>query len=198
MDLRPLAKEITFGLNRIYLLFDRVGFSTSYYVAVNPYVIEQCAGEIQLVTAPKFISWRSRRHISLSPDMAFIRTSAVVPSFSTDITQHLWEGATVTYVALQIAHYMGFHQVILVGVDHNFVTKGPPHELVTLEGDDPNHFDPAYFGPGFRWNLPDLETSELAYQMAKFQFERAGREILDATVGGKLQVFPKISYESLF
>ena len=104
----------------------------------------------------------------------------------------------MTYVALQVAYYMGFNQVILVGVDHNFVTQGPPHSLVTLAGDDPNHFDPNYFGRGFRWQLPDLETSELAYRMAKSQFARAGGEVLDATVGGKLQVFPKISYESLF
>jgi len=92
---------------------------------------------------------------------------------------------------------MGFSQIIPVGVDHNFATRGPPHKLVTSHEDDPNHFDPAYFGAGFKWNLPDLETSELAYRIAKAQYERAGREILDATVGGQLEVFPRVSYKSL-
>ena len=66
------------------------------------------------------------------------------------------------------------------------------------QGDDPNHFDPHYFGKGFRWQLPDLETSETAYNMAKCQFEIDDREIVDATVDGKLQVFNKVGYKTLF
>ena len=45
-NLALLENEYTFGLNRIYLLFDQLGFSTTYYVAVNHLVIEQCANEI--------------------------------------------------------------------------------------------------------------------------------------------------------
>ena len=71
----------------------------------------------------------------------------------------------MTYVALQIAYFMGFSQVVLIGVDHRFKTKGPAHTECILPGDDPNHFDPSYFGHGFRWHLPDLEMSTLAYQL---------------------------------
>ena len=66
------------------------------------------------------------------------------------------------------------------------------------QGDDPNHFNPQYFGKGFRWQLPDLETSEIAYRMAKQAFEADGREVLDATVGGKLQVFRKVDFDEYF
>jgi len=93
---------------------------------------------------------------------------------------------------------MGFSEVILIGVDHNFATKGKPNTTITSEGDDPNHFDPKYFGKGFRWQLPDLETSEIAYRMARNAFEADGRKVVDATVGGKLTVFPKVEYNSLF
>jgi hypothetical protein len=34
--------------------------------------------------------------------------------------------------------------------------------------------------------------------MAKTAFTADGREVLDATIGGKLTVFPKIDYLSLF
>ncbi len=54
-----------------------------------------------------------------------------------------------------------------------------------------NHFDPNYFGPGFKWQLPDLQTSEIAYALAKKNYETAGREIVDCTVGGALNVFRK-------
>jgi hypothetical protein len=90
---------------------------------------------------------------------------------------------------------MGFKLVILVGVDHRFSTEGPAHKLVKSDGPDPNHFDPNYFGRGFNWQLPDLETSEMAYAMARDAFERDGREVLDATVDGALTIFPKTSLE---
>jgi hypothetical protein len=62
---------------------------------------------------------------------------------------------------------------------------------VTSSGADPNHFDPNYFGKGFRWQLPDLQTSELAYRLAREAFESDRRRIIDCTVDGKLDVFPK-------
>lgn len=198
MDLQPLAQEVTFGLNRIYLLFGQMGFPTTYYVAVNRLVIEQCAEEIERIPVPKFLNWHSHDLVRFTADMMFLKTGVREPRFTRDITRSLWEGATVTYVAVQIAYYMGFHQVILVGVDHSFATKGKPHSEIVSTGDDPNHFAPNYFGKGFRWQLPDLETSERAYRLAKRYFEQDGREILDATVGGKLEVFPKIDYQMLF
>ncbi len=57
------------------------------------------------------------------------------------------------------------------------------------QGDDPNHFNAGYFGKGFRWQLPDLETSERGYRMARQAYEADGRQVLDATVGGKLTDF---------
>jgi hypothetical protein len=106
--------------------------------------------------------------------------------------------STVTFVALQLAYHMGFQEVILVGVDHNFVTQGPANAAVVSNGDDPNHFSPNYFGKGFKWQLPDLEGSERAFHQAKAAYEAAGRRVLDATVGGRLSVFPKTTYDSLF
>ncbi|MCI0437262.1 MAG: DUF115 domain-containing protein [Gemmatimonadetes bacterium] len=197
-DLSLLRNEITFGLNRIYLLFDELGFATTYYVAINALVIEQCAREIAALPCPKFIGWKSRGHVRFAKDMMFLRSRAGNPRFFSDITRGIWEGATVTYAAMQVAYYMGFEQVILVGVDHSFATQGPPNRVVVSQGDDPNHFAPEYFGKGFRWQLPDLATSELAYRIARLTYQRAGREIVDATVGGKLNVFPKVEYRSLF
>jgi hypothetical protein len=73
-----------------------------------------------------------------------------------------------------------------------------PNTTVVSQGDDPDHFNASYFGKGFRWQLPDLETSEHSYRMARQAYERAGRQVLDATVGGKLTIFPKVDYTSLF
>jgi len=198
-NLAKLKDEFTFGLNRIYLLFAQLGFGTSYFVSINDLVIEQCAEEIAALTSPKFIAWRSHRHFrELPAGMMFLYTTYTGPKFTYDITRRLWEGATVTNVALQIAFYMGFEQVILVGVDHNFTSRGEANKTVISSGEDPNHFSADYFGRGFRWQLPDLDTSEIAYEKARDAYARAGRELLDATIGGKLRIFPKVDYNSLF
>jgi hypothetical protein len=197
-DLSLLKGEFTFGMNRFYLLFEELGFHTSYFLSVNSLVIEQCAEDIRGLPMPRFVSWRSHNLIQPAEGLAFLHTTYTGPRFARDARGRLWEGATVTYVALQLAYHMGFEQVILIGVDHSFVTQGKPNTTVVSQGDDPNHFSAGYFGKGFRWQLPDLETSERAYRMARQAYEKAGRQVLDATVDGKLTVFQKCDYSSLF
>lgn len=202
-DLGKLRDEFTFGLNRIYLMFPELGFSATYLVSINDLVMEQCAHEMAALTMPRFFAWRSRRHFEpLKPTAenlpTFLYTSYTGPRFASDVCGRVWEGATVTNVALQLAFHMGFAQVILIGVDHNFATKGQANQTIVSEGDDPNHFAPNYFGKGFRWQLPDLETSEIGYALARQAYEHSGREVLDATIGGKLTIFPKVDYNALF
>jgi len=196
-DLGHLRGEYTFGLNRGYLLFDRIGGPTTFLVAVNRHVIEQFGEELLAAPTLKFLSWRSQRYVPDQEDVVLVRRSRP-RTFSQNVaTDGAWEGATVTYVAMQLAFHLGFHSVILVGVDHSFTTTGTPNQLITSTASDLNHFDPGYFGPGVRWQLPDLNMSEVAYQLARDHFEAHGREIVDATVGGKLTVFPKVNYESV-
>jgi hypothetical protein len=201
-DVSKLKNEYTFGMNRVYLAFEEWGFATSFLVCVNSMVIEQVHEDFQRLQMPKFFSWRSRKLLypSGQPDAHthFLFTTYTGPKFAPDVTGRMWEGATVTFACLQLAFHMGFEQAILIGVDHTFVAKGKPNTTVVSGGDDQSHFDPRYFGKGFRWQLPDLDTSERGYWLARQAYESAGREVLDATVGGQLQVFPKVEYDSLF
>ncbi|NJL86665.1 MAG: hypothetical protein HC886_12880 [Leptolyngbyaceae cyanobacterium SM1_1_3] len=195
MDLAPLKDCNTFGLNKIYLLFDRVALNLTYHVSVNSLVIQQSAREFEeILTCPSFLAMRASHGVVRSMKHIYRICTDAPFSFQTDASQVLCEGYTVTYVAMQLAFYMGFSKVFLIGVDHNFVVQGKPNEQQLLQGDDPNHFAPNYFG-NKDWNLPDLEGSEIAYRLAKFYFERDNRMICDATVGGKLTIFPKISYK---
>jgi len=201
-DLSLLEDEYTFGMNRIYLAFQDWGFQTTFLVSVNDLVVEQCREDFQNLELPMFFSWRSRDLLypQGEPDdqSHFLYTTYTGPKFNTRIRSRFWEGATVTYVCLQLAFCMGFSEVILIGVDHSFDTKGKANQTVVSKGDDPNHFSPQYFGKGFRWQLPDLDTSEIAYRMAQKFYTSSGRKILDATVGGNLTIFPKVNYQNLF
>jgi len=198
-DLSLLKNEITFGSNRIYLMQERNGFLPTYYASVNPSVIRQFVDDIQALPIPKFLAYRGAGLCKFDEYTSFIHDPYDgTLGFSFDLPRRVYEGGTVTYCMLQLAYYMGFKEVILIGVDHRFSVSGQPNELVESKADDLNHFDPRYFGRGVEWHLPDLETSELAYRLARYTYRKRNRVIIDATIDGALTIFPKVDYESLF
>jgi hypothetical protein len=146
-DVSRLPGEHTFGMNRVYLAFKDWGFQTSFLVSVNSLVIEQCRADFQTLRIPKFFSWRSHHDLypSGEPDdlTHFLHTTYTGAKFARDARGRLWEGATVTYVCLQLAYFMGFETVILLGVDHRFTSQGPPNQTVVSQGEDPDHFSPG-------------------------------------------------------
>src|SRR5512138_615584 len=79
-DMSRLRNEFTFGLNRIYLMFPELGFSTTYLTVVNDLVIEQTAGDLAALSTPKFIAWRSRRHFPSNLPTTDLATSNL-PTF---------------------------------------------------------------------------------------------------------------------
>jgi len=201
VDLTLLQDEFTFGLNRIYLLFDKVNFKPTYYVSINELVLRQFHQEINPLPFPKFVNWRERNLFDpRDENTIFIRTGLrLTDTFVKDPLRPLSDGGTVTYVAIQLAFYMGFSEVILIGLDHSFQDKGVPNKTeIQSKTEDTNHFAPNYFPKGVKWQLPDLRRSEIAYQLARTAFESDGRKILDATEGGKCEVFEKIEFTSLF
>jgi hypothetical protein len=200
-NLELLANEYTFGLNRVYLNFACSSFRPTYYVALNELILEQFSLEIAKLEMPKFLNWNRRSFYNFSdPSIYYIKSKMVINDlFESDLTRPIVVGGTVTFVALQIAYYMGFEKVILIGLDHSYVDKGEPSKtVIRTDNQDQSHFHPDYFPKGYKWQLPDLLRSEIDYELALNNYQRAGREILDATLGGKCQVFEKVDYLSLF
>ncbi|WP_416672048.1 FkbM family methyltransferase [Egbenema bharatensis] len=196
-DLSLLNHEFTFGLNRIYLNYEAMGFEPTFYCCVNPNVIDQFAEEIDRLKSVKFVADYASSHLKNHWNTFFIKSVSEV-SFNENLNNLQWhEGWTVTYCAMQVAFHLGFQEVILVGVDHYFKETGEPNQAVTAQGADFNHFHPDYFGKGVVWQYPDLERSEQSYRMAKEVYERNQRRILDATIGGHLQIFPKVDYRQM-
>lgn len=195
MDLSPLKNYHTFGLNKIYLIFEKYDLGLSYLVSVNEHVIEQSKKEYENFGCPVFLSYPHARGVIDERPHIYRLYDLNTWSFYDDISQPICGGYTVTYVAMQIAYYMGFRRVFLIGVDHSFKqTLNKENQVEVLEGDDENHFHPDYF-KGQKWHLADVYGNEVSYHLANYFYLRDNREIYDATVGGKLDVFPKISFE---
>lgn len=200
MDLAPLRREVTFGLNRIYLLFEQMGFTPTYFVCINELVLEQFGAEISRLPMPKFLNWNRRGLFERTdPSLAYVRLRlGLRDGFGEDLRRPIFSGGTVTYAALQVAYFMGFHEVILIGVDHAYRERGVPNAVaVRQQPQDADHFHPEYFPKGSRWQPPDLLRSELAYGLARRVYERQGRRILDATVGGRCPVFERTDFTAI-
>ena len=195
----PLDDFIPFksiGMNKINLIFDQTSWRPSVITCVNRHVVSQNRNFFSNTLIPTFVAWQSRFFLKKpkSPNVNYFFNSDKV-YFSKNFHEVAGAGATVTFTALQLAYYTGADPVILVGVDHSFNAEGAPHETQIRKGDDPNYFHPDYFANGVKWNLPDLETSEIAYKLADEAFKKDGRQIFDATVNGKLNIFPKIKID---
>ena len=149
--------------------------------------MEQFADEIDAVNCDaKFIraEYACRIYESIPLWSIYNKSFSFVP------LKGLWEGFTVTYVCLQLAYWMGFETVLLVGVDHRYEYDGEPNEERVLQGDDPNHFHPDYF-KGMKWHNPDLARSEDAYNLARIAFQAAGRRIINLTPNTGENAFEK-------
>jgi hypothetical protein len=194
LDLSVLRNEFTFGSNRIYLLFNELGFETDFLVSVNRTVIEQFRSDLTHVKGFKFLNWRYRS-FSDDGDQTYYLSPRLSWKMDGDIINGYFPGiGTVTNVSLELAFFLGFSEVVLIGVDHNYSDKGTPNLTIVSNQNDTNHFSPNYFGKGVIWQLPDYLAMEEGYLKSLQLFSNSGRNIVDATVDGKLQIFPKVDF----
>jgi len=186
---------IVIGLNKINLFDADVKPRLDFICATNTHVIEQNAEYYMQTDIPVFLEALKARHLGVSSDNIISCFPFNFISFSSNLEEGFYPGYTVTYMAMQICYHLGFDEVALVGCDHSFKEKGKANSETKTEGGDDSHFIKGYFSENQVWQLPDLPMSEISYSLAKINFENAGKKIYNATAGGKLELFDRISLE---
>lgn len=208
LDMSLLRPEWSIGVNSIFLHPEFKHGTPKHYVVEDVYVAEDRASEIsQIHDRPCWFGQYLRGIIPDADNVNWINVSLdyrnrpEFPKFCGDIREEAYVGGSVTYICMQIAYFLGFSKVYLIGFDHSYQVK----EDVKVDGnklvstsDDPNHFDPSYFGKGYRWHVPNVERMERGYLRARQAFEADNRRIYNATPGGKLEVFERVDFNSLF
>jgi len=203
MDLTLLKNEITFGVNAIYLNYPKMGFLPTFYSVEDFFVAEDRATEINRLTGvikliPIDLAYCFKKTNGLIY-INFIRSHDFFPSFSYDCSDKIFWGSTVTYMNMQFAYYLGFVEVYLIGMDFNYkVPKNIEGCEIISEKDDINHFHPDYFGKGYRWHHPRLDRVAKAFEHARYEFEKNNRKIINASTGGKLEIFERCDFKDLF
>jgi len=212
LDLAKLEGEYTIAVNGIFYAADRMGFDPSYYVVEDTAFMSDNVEAIKAYPAGhKFFPSIYRDQIGDRPGVSYFMMnrgyyeptspSYCVPRFSADIAQRIYSGQSVTIINLQLAYFLGFSEVILIGMDFSYTVPADAKVdgvIITSMSDDPNHFHPDYFGKGKVWKDPKVDRVLANYQLAKLTFEADGRRIVNATAGGKLELFERVSYDRLF
>ena len=200
-DLEKIQSEITFASHRIYDIFPMTTWRPTYYCAQDQKLIFESSQKIdEIEVNDKFIASlrygkvikgiKKAKYVNLINEKFYPE----LPKFSDDVTVGTYEGFTVTYMCIQLAVYMGFTEIYLLGVDHNYsVTMLPNGEI--LKNEDIKD----YFGEGGKFvNIPQLYKSTLAYVSAEKYATEHGIKIYNATRGGKLDAFERVNFDNLF
>lgn len=205
-DLEKLKGEITFGTHRIYKLFGNTSWRPSFYFAQDYKMIKENFDSISAISSKeKFIgmvSWNKYPYIrgATFANMILKTFYPEPPEFSDDVSKEFYEGKTVTYMCLQFAIYMGFTEIILLGVDHNYDVVLKADGSVQINEGVKNHFDAdvGHTEMNPNDNLPQLDKTSLAYVTANEYANKHSVKILNATRGGKLEAFERVDFDSLF
>ena len=198
-DLEKLKGEITFGTHRIYKLFGNTSWRPSFYFAQDYKMIKESFDSISAIPSKeKFIgmvSWNKYPYIRGATFANMILKSFYPepPEFSDDVSKEFYEGMTVTYMCLQFAVYMGFSEIYLLGVDHQYsIEMNPDGTMKKTEGVQ-DHFA----NDDICTNVPQTYKSTLSYYAARKYADLHGVKIYNATRGGKLDAFEKIEFDKL-
>ena len=198
IDLQLLKNEYTFGLNRIYLLFEKIGFETTFLVSINRYVIKQFSSEMLKNDCIKFFNYKYRSYVSSKNTVNFIPpTIHSIEDFDNIEKGFLAYSGSVTFLAIQIALYLGFSEIILVGFDNKFNNQGSSDKAIKSKKNDSDHFDPNYFGKGIIWQLPNYDSLDYGFKVVENYFKiNKDRFIVNCTVGGELHNFKRAELAS--
>ena len=204
-DLNHLKNEICFAPNKIYKIFSQTDWRPTFFVVSDNditsemYKVSSC---FDSGIKAKFFPANFRKDCKGSNLNAYFynyvgcdTTGKIMPEFSGDITKYIVEGYSVTYVAMQLAVYMGFTEIYLLGIDFSWpIYKDCKGNI--YENDSVKH---RFYEKNHELDeisIPNVELMENAYKQAKNYCDLHGIHIYNATRGGKLEIFSRVDFDS--
>jgi hypothetical protein len=192
-DLEKLKNEITFSMNSICLAFDETDWRPTYYGIQDMGVFNKLERYIEeLDIEGKFIADVISKHKTISGDHYIYPLNLLNHTvfhkkyhtkFSSNAFAVVYDGYSITYSLIQIAVYMGFKEIYLIGTDCNYLSNMNHHFK------DYDHVDPSFLLAG------DKMIS--AYKAAKRYADQHNIKIYNATRGGMLEMFERVDLDAL-
>lgn len=199
------AGEYSFGCNRIHYIYDKTNWRPTFFTMmdIGPLakridIMRCCPAELQFYRQDAYTTIRKtgRDNICLldtldSPELLDH------PQFMEDPLKKIYFIETTTYCMIQLAVYMGFSELYIIGCDNNYSIN------VLKDGTRVETGASSYFS-GFGDKNDNATTvsriwaNNVAYETAQKYALEHGIRIMNATRGGHLEAFPRVEFDSLF
>ena len=198
-NLSLLKDEICFGVNTLYSIKPDCKYwvLADYDLWKKKFADIFCYVKSDFIFLTEFISVNLidmfsgfNEKVFWNQDTILIRSlgsSNVWDKVSTDLLRGTFSGGTVVVQAVQIAYYMGFKEVYLLGCDCDY--SGIHHFDGLSTGDIGKAKGKMVSG--------DAMYVFNAYRRCRDAFEDGNRIIYNATIGGKLEVFERKRLEDI-
>lgn len=205
-DLEKLKNEITFASNRIYKIFDKTGWRPTFF-CMNDEAVAEMDGVIDGINGikcEKKFALQEGYYIfrKFKGDTCFLhgwyqRKYLDNPGFSEDLVKGIYCIATVTYMMIQIARYMGFTEIYLIGLDNRYAySKLRDGTIVKNEG-AVNYFGEKNIGVPSTITAVSTWELDIAYEYAEEYSKTHGFKIYNATRGGFLEKFERVDLDEV-
>jgi hypothetical protein len=211
-DLNNLKDIVSFSSNRINLFLDKTDWTPWYYTFIDTVIANQFFDDVYNMKKKQMFVIVTDSNFSMvkkhfRKNCFFLRSyyehqKNGLPKFSEELSRKIHTHGTVTYVNIQLAIYMGFKNIYLIGVDNNYAINklkdGKIEINEKLIGKD--HFNENYYSSMENTKqLPNnVYSMTQAYISSKQYCDSCGVKIYNATRGGKLEVFPRVNFDELF
>ncbi len=129
-DLDKIKGEYSFGCNGIFGVFSETDWRPDFYCTLDDNIIEHLYtalhGKVINWACDKFSLHNEICNYDVNHDFITcnsiddLETDTGLPGFSDDCSKYVYTVGTVTYYMLQLAIYMGFKEIVLLGLDFNF------------------------------------------------------------------------------
>ena len=199
-QLEQIKDEDCFGSNRIYKMFDRTAWRPKYYVIQDRY--DNTKSIYEKVDIKNFFvsDFYWKEHGMKNPHAICyhikrnLKQSREIP-FSNDVSKYIQAASTVTYTMIQLAAYMGYSEIYLIGMDHTYANVTNDKGQIIKKNNVKNH---AFEDETPNEVVANIAYMELAYSVAREYCESHGIKIYNATIGGELEVFKRTDFWNLF
>lgn len=198
--------EVTFAFNRVYNIFDQTPWRPTFYISQDEKMLMGCAEIVDRLELPtKLMPVQLKWYYGIDiHDAVYFnmnwqhKDDPMDYSFSDDISNEIHCASTGMYTAAQMAAFMGFTEIYLIGVDHHFrISQNNKGEIV-VDDQVKDYFTDKYNEDKDKLYIPNTQKSTLTYMEMKRQCEQRGIRVYNATRGGKLEVFPRVDFDDLF
>ena len=174
-------------------MYESHDFTPKFTIVVDPDVINDFRQELRDKARGTLIFGGVNEVKNLSSNEFWVRLLSLSNfKFSTLLWKSLDPGASVVVSALQFAHFLGYRQFFIYGIDHQFIIDD-----ILIEGkanSEGNHFIPNY-RDGKRWVPPDFDRIEYAFNECNSFLLEDGCTFLNISRQSKLKCVKKLHFK---